>query len=76
MSPKEQPTDLGQSKTLAGILALLIAEREERLNEKGEVRKTEVILADAGLSIGEIAALAGKNYDAVKMTIRRGRKKG
>lgn len=64
---------LEQDKALAGMLSLLVAEREERLNDKKEPRKTEVILADAGLAIGEIAQLMGKNYDAVKQAVRRGR---
>jgi DNA-directed RNA polymerase specialized sigma24 family protein len=75
MASKAQSTELDQSKAITGMLALLVAEREERINDRSEPRKTEVILADAGLSIGEIASLTGKNYDTVKTTIRRGRKK-
>ena len=65
---------LDQSKALAGMLALLVAQREEQLGTEGaESRKTEVILASAGLQANEIAPLVGKNYDAVKKTIQRGR---
>jgi len=70
---KNEALELDQDKALAGVLGLLVAEREERLNDKKDPRKTEVILADAGLAIGDIAKLMGKNYEAVKMAIRRGR---
>jgi DNA-directed RNA polymerase specialized sigma24 family protein len=70
---KDEALELDQDKALAGVLGLLVAEREERLNDKKDPRKTEVILADAGLAIGDIAKLMGKNYEAVKMAIRRGR---
>lgn len=76
MAPKkkeEPPLALDQDKALAGVLGLLVAEREERLNDKKDPRKTEVILADAGLAIGDIAKLMGKKYDAVKQAVRRGR---
>ncbi len=68
---KQEVSPLDPDKALTGILALLVAEREDRLNDRSEPRKTETILADAGLGIGDIAQLTGKNYDAVKMTIRR-----
>lgn len=70
---KDETLELDQDKALAGVLGLLVAEREERLSDKKDPRKTEVILADAGLAIGDIAKLMGKKYDAVKMAIRRGR---
>jgi predicted transcriptional regulator len=60
---------------MRGVLALMADEREARVGSDRGARKTELILADAGLSIGEIASLLGKNYDAVKQTIRRGRTK-
>lgn len=47
--------DLDAGNALAGVLALLVGKREERNNGRGEARKTELILADAGLGIGEIA---------------------
>jgi hypothetical protein len=61
---------------LGGILALLIDEREERTIDRKDVAKTEILLAGAGLSIDEIAAVTGRSYDAVRMAISRGRKKG
>jgi len=71
------PTTLPQDKALAGVLAILVAEREERLtgtDEKSKPAKTEVLLANAGLSPSEIAQLMGKNFEAVRKTIQRGRK--
>jgi DNA-directed RNA polymerase specialized sigma24 family protein len=64
-------------KVMAGVLALLVAEREDRLNEadqKYKPAKTEVILSTAGLSAGEIALLVGKTPGAVQKAIERGRK--
>jgi DNA-directed RNA polymerase specialized sigma24 family protein len=58
---------------LLGILALLADEREERIANDRDARRTEVILHEAGLSIGEVAALLDKNYETVKSAIRRGR---
>lgn len=68
-------SELDAGKALAGVLALLVAEREERNNGRAEPRKTELILADAGLGIAEIARVTGKKYDAVKQTLRRNRGK-
>jgi DNA-directed RNA polymerase specialized sigma24 family protein len=71
---KNQPLD--QSKAMTGVLALLIAQREEQLGAEGaEERKTEVILASAGLQPNEIAPLVGKKYGAVAKTIQRARPK-
>jgi DNA-directed RNA polymerase specialized sigma24 family protein len=58
---------------LAGILALLVDEREARVAEEKNAEKTEVLLAKAGLAAPEIAPLVGKNADAVRKTIQRGR---
>lgn len=58
-------------KTMAGVLAVLVAERDERISPAVNPRKTEVILADAGLAIGDIALLTGKKYNAVQMAISR-----
>ncbi len=59
---------------MAGILALLIDEREERTRSQKDAAKTEVLLAQAGVSIDEIAAVTGKKYDAVRMAISRGKR--
>jgi DNA-directed RNA polymerase specialized sigma24 family protein len=66
-----------QAKVMAGVLAILVAEREERLNgtdHKNKPAKTEVLLSNAGLSATEIAQVMGKNLAAVQKTIQRGRK--
>jgi DNA-directed RNA polymerase specialized sigma24 family protein len=68
-------TSVSSESTLRAILALLADEREARVVNDRSARKTEVLLADAGLSIGEIGTLLGKNYDTVKTTIRRSRAK-
>lgn len=60
---------------MAGILSLLIDERNERTRNDRDAVRTEVLLAGAGLSIEEIAAVTGRNYDAVRMAISRGRAK-
>ena len=70
----ESRTGIRPESAMSGILALLIDEREERTCDQKDVAKTEVILADAGLSIDEIATVTGKKYDTVRMAISRGRK--
>lgn len=70
---KAEAFRLDSDKALTGILAVLVADREERLSDRSEPRKTEVVLAEAGLNYAEIAALTGKKYEAVKMSIRRSR---
>jgi DNA-directed RNA polymerase specialized sigma24 family protein len=58
---------------MVGILTLLIDEREERIKENKDARKTEILLADAGLPGPTIATLMGKKPDAVRKTLQRGR---
>lgn len=65
----------GLEGVMRAVLALLADEREARIANDREARRTEVLLADAGFSIGEIASLLGKNYETVKSTLRRGRAK-
>ena len=66
-------------QAMSGILALLAAEREERVNlDKDlakEPRKTEVILADSGMSPTQIATVLAKKGKLVSQTIIRARKK-
>lgn len=52
------------------MLALLAADRDERV-EGTTPRRTEIILDDAGFSAREIAQLTGKEYEAVRSSIRR-----
>jgi DNA-directed RNA polymerase specialized sigma24 family protein len=67
--------ELHPEKVMAGVLAMLVAEREERIGENPSAPvKTEVLLNNAGLSAPEIARIMGKNSDAVRQTIQRGRK--
>lgn len=78
-APKKQTATVppNPSSVMAGVLAILVAEREERLNgsdEKNKPAKSEVLLANAGLTPNEIAQLMGKNLAAVQKTIQRGRK--
>lgn len=65
-------------KAMAGVLALLVADREERLanGDDGEPEKTEVILAGAGFDAPEIAGLVRKQVPTVRKAIERARKKG
>jgi hypothetical protein len=63
------PEDLSQ-RALLGILALLAADRDERL-EGGTPRRTEIVLSDAGFSAREIANLTGREYEAVRSSLRR-----
>ncbi|MEX2645050.1 MAG: hypothetical protein WD249_02185 [Gaiellaceae bacterium] len=60
---------------MAGILALLVDERETRIKSDKDAPKTEVLLANAGLSIEDIAAVMGKKYDAIRVSLSRSRSK-
>jgi hypothetical protein len=62
-------------QAMVGVLAMLIAEREDRLNPPDSPRKTEFILATAGLDAGTIAMLTGKTYDSVQKAIARSKPK-
>jgi DNA-directed RNA polymerase specialized sigma24 family protein len=66
---------ISPESALAGILALLVDEREERVRGDKTATKTEALLAGAGLPYGDIAAVTGKKADAVRMAIQRGRAK-
>jgi hypothetical protein len=64
---------ISQDSALAGILALLVDEREERAKDSKPDVRTEVLLADAGLSVDEIVAVTRRNEGAVRKAIQRGR---
>ena len=66
---------LTPEKVMRGVLALLAADRDERI-DKTSARKSELVLADAGFSWQEIARLTGKNPEAVRSLLRRSSKKG
>lgn len=57
---------------LRALVALQIADRQER-GTTDAVRPAEVILANAGIGLGEIASLTGRKYETVKTTVRRAR---
>lgn len=74
MAAKATNQALDQDKAISAVLALLVADREERLSGDGaEPRKSEVVLASVGLTVNEIAPLVGKSTDAVTKTIQRAR---
>lgn len=55
---------------MLGLLALLVAERDERVEELPP-RRSELVLADAGFTAQEIATLTGRNHEAVRSSLRR-----
>lgn len=59
----------------AGILALLVDAREMRIKDEKLATKTEVLLDNAGLSLDDIAAVMGKTYDAIRVSLQRSRAK-
>jgi hypothetical protein len=56
---------------LLAILALLVNGREQSIPDKPDQVRTELVLANAGLSYATIAQLLGKKPDAVRMMISR-----
>ena len=73
LKPQDR-TRIGSEAAMAGILALLIDEREERTRNAKDAVRTELLLDQAGLSIEDIAAVTGRKYDTVRMAITRARK--
>jgi hypothetical protein len=59
----------------AGILALLVEARDARVKNDKSAVKTEVLLRKAGLSLEDIAAVTGKTYDAVRVSLQRSKVK-
>jgi len=66
---------IATEKAMAGILALLVEERELRVSDNKEAVKIEVLLARAGLSNEDIAAVTGKNANAIRVTLQRAKVK-
>ena len=68
---------LTNEQVMAGVLGLLAAEREDRLAQKdrsgAELRKTEIVLADVGLTATQIGRVLGKKPNSVAKTISRAR---
>ena len=71
----QEKNQIAAEAALAGVLALLVDERESRTKDDRSATRTEVLLSNAGLSITEIATLMGKNYDTVKTALRRSKAK-
>jgi DNA-directed RNA polymerase specialized sigma24 family protein len=76
--PIRKPKDKHQPTTgasAAGILALLVDAREARIKDDKDATKTEVLLDNAGLSLEDIAAVMGRKYDAIRVSLQRSRRK-
>lgn len=72
-SKSKERHQLTTSGAAAGILALLVDAREERIRTDKQATKTEVLLDNAGLSLDDIAAVMGKTYDAIRVSLQRSR---
>jgi DNA-directed RNA polymerase specialized sigma24 family protein len=70
-----EQAQVGLDGVMRAVLALLADEREARIANDKDARKTEVLFANAGLSITETATLLGKKYETVKKTLQAARKK-
>jgi DNA-directed RNA polymerase specialized sigma24 family protein len=72
-----EPQPLPLEKAMSGVLALMASDRvaAERDDLASERRPTEVVLAEVGLSLAEIAQVTGRKYEGVKTTIRRYRER-
>ena len=60
---------------LLAIATLLADQREAGLGGRPNAARTEVLLADVGLPNGLIAAILGKQPDAIRMAVSRARKR-
>jgi DNA-directed RNA polymerase specialized sigma24 family protein len=74
-NPARTPRNIPFETAIVGILALVVDAREEHIRGSKEAEKTEALLASAGLSIEDIAALTNKTPNAVGKSIRRARAK-
>lgn len=73
-SKQDQNSAISTDHAMVGLLAVAVADREDRFaDDKAKPRRTETVLADAGLPLTVIARLTGKNYETVKTIVRRGR---
>lgn len=61
---------LDPSRIMLGVLALMAADRDERVEEI-PARRSELVLADAGFTANEIVKLTGRKYEAVRSSLRR-----
>jgi len=63
MTKKPIEPDVTSDLAILGVRALLAADREDRIAAGAGIRRTEPILSEAGLAIGQIARVLGKKYD-------------
>lgn len=71
---KKPAEPLSPEVALTGLLALMVDERESRLADDYQPRKTVSLLSDAGLGVDEIAQVVNKNSPAVAKAIQRDKK--
>jgi hypothetical protein len=76
MPPNTKQHLIGSDAATAGILALLVDQRECRVRDDRDAEKTEVVLSNAGLGYDDIAVAMGKKPDAVRKVIERNAKAG
>lgn len=73
-TPSSSSSDRSE-KLLAGILALLAADRDDAISARAaglpRLRSTESVLSSAGFTPAEIAESLGKAYEGVRSTLRR-----
>jgi len=67
------PKPLELEAGVTAVAALLVALRDDA--QGVSARPTEAVLADAGLSLAEIAQLTGRKYETVKTNLRRHRER-
>jgi len=69
--PSSSQSEASEHDVLRAMLALQIADREERTSDDGGRRGTEVVLDAVGFNYSEIASLTGQDKEAVRSTVRR-----
>ena len=76
MPPKERQPDAEPTvqDLLKALLLLANEERESRAPAPPSQVRTEVLLAEAGFEHRTVAAMLGKNPDAVRMAVTRAKK--
>jgi DNA-directed RNA polymerase specialized sigma24 family protein len=74
-APPPAEADVDVASLLLAVAALLADQREAGLADRPGAIRTEVLLADVGLSSPQIARIVGKQPAAVRMAISRARKR-
>lgn len=62
--------DPSAARVMLGLVALLAADRDERV-EDIPPRRSELVLADAGFTVREVATLTSRKCEAVRSSLRR-----